>query len=152
VLPRLNKKFDVEDFSAAAEFLRQEGIALRAFVLVKPPFLNDAEGVEWAVKSAAFAFDCGATVVSLIPTRAGNGAMERLRETGHFSPPRLSTLESAHETALQLKAGRVFADTWDLEKFSTCPTCLPQRQQRIQTMNLSQTILPQINCPECDGQ
>ena len=171
VLPRLNKKFDLEHFSQAAEFLRKEGIALRAFVLVKPPFLNDAEGIEWAVKSAAFAFSCGAAVVSLIPTRGGNGAMERLQDAGDFAPPRLATLERALEQALGLKAclespaatspqpeqpqalnaGRVFADTWDLEKFSNCSACLEKRQQRLHAMNLSQKILPRIECQTCGG-
>ena len=151
VLPRLNKKIDLDHFSHAAEFLQKEGIAMRAFVLVKPPFLSEAEGIEWAVKSAAFAFDCGATVVSLIPTRAGNGAMERLQQTGDFTPPQLASLEQAHEQAMKLKGGRVFADTWDLEQFSNCPACLEQRRQRLHAMNLSQIILPPINCQICRG-
>jgi hypothetical protein len=109
VLPRLNKKFDLGHFSQAAELLREAGIALRAFVLVKPPFLEDAAGIEWAVKSAAFAFSCGAAVVSLIPTRGGNGALERLRETGEFATPRLATLERSLEESLNLRAGWVFA-------------------------------------------
>ena len=151
VLPRLNKKFDLDHFCRAAEFLRKEGIAMRAFVLVKPPFLDDKEGIEWAVKSAAFAFDCGATVVSLIPTRGGNGAMERLQDVGDFAPPRLATLERALELALNLRAGRVFADTWDLGAFSNCSACLAKRQQRLHAMNLSQTILPRIDCRTCGG-
>ncbi len=151
VLPRLNKKFDLGHFSRAAKFLRQAGIALRAFVLVKPPFLDDAAGIEWAVKSAAFAFSCGATVVSLIPTRGGNGALERLRDMGDFAPPRLVTLESALEQSLNLKAGRVFADTWDLEKFSTCSVCLEKRRQRLLAMNRSQKILSRIDCKFCGG-
>ncbi len=148
-LPRLNKKFTLEHFSRAAEFLRKEKIALRAFVLVKPPFLDGAEVIEWAVKSAAFAFDCGAAVVSLIPTRGGNGVMERLREAGNFSLPRFATLERAQERALNLKAGRVFADTWDLETFSDCPVCFEKRRQRLHAMNLSQQIRPPIDCPQC---
>ena len=151
VLPRLNKKFDLGHFSRAAKFLRQAGIALRAFVLVKPPFLDDAAGIEWAVKSAAFAFSCGATVVSLIPTRGGNGALERLRDMGDFAPPRLVTLESALEQSLNLKAGRVFADTWDLEKFSTCSVCVEKRRQRLLAMNRSQKILSRIDCKFCGG-
>ena len=151
VLPRLNKKFDLAHFSSAAEFLRKAGIALRAFVLVKPPFLDDSEATEWAVKSAAFAFDCGATVVSLIPTRGGNGAMERLRESGDFTLPRLTVLERALEQVLGLKKGRVFADTWDLETFSECTACLEMRRQRLHAMNLSQTILPLIDCKSCGG-
>lgn len=151
VQPRLNKKFSLEHFSHAADFLRREDIAMRAFILVKPPFLNDAEGIEWAVKSAGFAFDCGATVVSLIPTRGGNGVMERLQQAGDFAPPRLATLEQAHEQAIKLKAGRVFADIWDLAQFSNCPACLEQRRQRLQAMNLSQIILPPIECQICSG-
>ena len=128
VLPRLNKHFELSHFASAVEFLRKAGIAVRAFVLVNLPFVNEAEGLEWAVKSAAFAFDCGAAVVSLIPTRPGNGALDRLMEEGEFTPPRLSTLEKAQELALNLRAGRVFTDTWNLDQFSSCPACLDQRR------------------------
>jgi len=151
VLPRLNKKFDLDHFATAAKLLRREGIAMRTFVLVKPPFLDDAEAIEWAVKSAAFAFDCGAGVVSLIPTRGGNGAMEQLSETGDFAPPRLSVLERTFEQVLSLKRGRVFADTWDLETFSDCAACLKMRRQRLHAMNLFQTTLPAIHCQVCDA-
>jgi archaeosine synthase beta-subunit len=152
VLPRLNKKFELTHFSRAAGFLRDNGIAVRAFVLVKPPFMDEEEGLEWAVKSAAFALSCGATVVSLIPTRPGNGAMERLMAAREFSPPRLSTLEKALELALNLRDdGRIFADTWGLEQFSHCPACFEQRRQRIHAVNLSQRIPPAVDCPACDG-
>jgi radical SAM enzyme (TIGR01210 family) len=151
VLPRLNKKFDLAHFSRAAGFLRDNGIALRAFVLVKPPFMDQGEGVEWAVKSAAFAFSCGATVVSLIPTRPGNGAMDRLMESGEFSPPRLSTLEKAVQSAMALEKGRVFADIWNLEPLSSCANCLEPRRQRLHAINLAQCDLPPFDCPECNG-
>ncbi len=83
-LERLNKRFTLAHFAEAARFLRKEQIAVRAFVLVKPPFMSETEGLDWAIKSADFAFSSGANVVSLIPTRAGNGAMERLQETGRM--------------------------------------------------------------------
>lgn len=151
-LERLNKNFDLAQFAHAAELLRREGIALRAFVLVKPPFMDEAQGLEWAVKSAEFAFSCGASAVSLIPTRGGNGAMERLLATGEFTPPRLSTLENALSGALALKKGRVFADTWGLEAFSTCPKCFAARQRRLHAINLAQEDQPCVRCPDCDGQ
>ena len=151
VLERLNKKFNLTHFVQAAGFLRKERIAVRAFVLVNPPFMSEAEGLEWAVKSADFAFSCGANVVSLIPTRAGNGAMERLFKAGEFSPPRLSTLESAVQSALALKKGRVFADTWNLEPLSSCANCLEPRRQRLHAINLAQRDLPPFDCPACNG-
>jgi radical SAM enzyme (TIGR01210 family) len=151
VLERLNKKFDLTHFVKAVGFLRKEGIAVRAFVLVNPPFMSEAEGLEWAVKSAELAFSCGANVVSLIPTRVGNGAMERLLEAGEFSPPRLSTLETAFQSALCLKMGRVFADTWNLEPVSSCAACLGPRRQRLRAINLTQRDLPLFKCPACNG-
>lgn len=149
ILQRLNKRFTLSHFVKAAEFLRQANVDVRAFVLVKPPFMDEAEGLEWAVKSAEFAFDCGASVVSLIPTRPGNGAMEHLAAVGDFSPPRLDTLEQALALAIQLRRGRVFADTWDLQRFATCHACLEQRQQRLRAMNLAQGILPLVECELC---
>ena len=151
VLPKLNKRFEPAHFARAAQFLRKEAIAVRAFILVQPPFLGAQESLEWAIKSAEFAFGCGAAVVSLIPVRAGNGAMERLMEAGQFTPPRLSTLERAQETALNLRVGRVFADTWDLDQFSSCSACLEKRRLRLQAINLQQEILPTIDCPVCGG-
>ena len=152
VLPRLNKKFTLHHFARAVEFLRKEGIFVCAFVLVKPPFMDETEGLEWAVKSAEVAFNCGASAVSLIPTRPGNGALERLIEAGEFAPPRLATLEKAQELALNLRAdGRVFADIWDLQRFSKCPKCLAKRRERMRAVNLSQQIQPTVKCSDCDG-
>lgn len=151
VLERLNKRFDLSHFERAAGFLVRERMAVRAFVLVNPPFMAEAEGLEWAVRSAEFAFAGGAGAVSLIPTRTGNGAMERLLETGEFVPPRLSTLEKAQQAALALGRGRVFADTWGLEPFSVCARCFEARRRRLQTINLTQRDQPRVGCPECGG-
>ena len=111
--------------------------------------MTEAEGLEWAVRSAEFAFDCGATVVSLIPTRFGNGALEALAVAGQFAPPQLASVEAALEQSIALGRGRVFADLWDLEKFSTCPACYPARRERLNQMNLRQCSGPGIEC-ECD--
>jgi hypothetical protein len=151
VLEKLNKRMTIGDFERAADFLRAHDIALRAFVLVKPPFLDEDEALEWVVRSVEFAFGCGATAVSLIPTRPSNGAMDRLMEAGEFTPPRISTLERALEITLNLHRGRVFADTWDLEQFSSCPGCLEMRRQRLRTINLTQEHLPTVDCPVCQG-
>jgi radical SAM enzyme (TIGR01210 family) len=149
VLEKLNKRFTLDDFSRAAGTLRREEIALRVFVLLKPPFMAEEEGVEWAVRSADFAFDCGATVVSLIPTRPGNGALEALADEGHYSPPQLGSLEAALERCLRRGRGRVFADLWDLEKFSACAVCLADRRQRLEQMNLGQQVVPRVTCDRC---
>ena len=148
VLEKLNKRMTLDHFARAAAFLRRHGIAVRAFILVQPPFLTDPEeALHWAERSVAFAFDCGATVASLIPARPGNGALDALAQVGEFVPPSLATLETALERGLGLRRGRVFADLWDLETFARCPACLPARRDRLQRMNLSQAIEPAVACP-----
>jgi len=149
VLERLNKRMTLDQFARAAELLRQNEIALRVFILVKPPFLDEAEALHWAQRSLDFAFDCGASVASLIPTRLGNGALESLAERGEFSPPRLATLEQASAYGIGLRRGRVFADLWDLERFSDCADCFPDRVVRLRDMNFSQTVQPVIRCRTC---
>lgn len=149
ILPRLNKRFDLGHFRRASEFLRTARIGLRAFVLVKPPFMGESEAVDWAVRSAEFAYACGATVVSLIPTRLGNGALEALQAADDFAPPHLSTLERALEAVLALGAGRVFADTWNLNLFSRCSLCAPARAARLEQMNRTQEIIERVECRSC---
>jgi len=149
VLARLNKRMTLDQFARAAEFLREHSIALRVFILVKPPFLDEAEALEWARRSIDFAFDCGATVASLIPTRFGNGALEALVEQGQFSPPKLATLEEAAAYGVSLRRGRVFADLWDLEKFSGCAACFAERRECLERMNFTQETGLPVVCSRC---
>lgn len=147
-LARLNKRLTVAAFQRAADFLARHEIALRVFLLVRPPFLDEAEGVIWAQRSLDVAFACGATACSLIPTRGGNGAMEALAASGDFTPPHLTSLEAAHKYGLRLRQGRVFSDLWDIERFTTC-ACFPARAARLEQMNRCQEILPPISCDLC---
>lgn len=148
VLQVLNKRFTVDDFRRSADFLARNGIDLRVFLLVRPPFMTEEEGLEWACRSLDLVFDCGTTACTLIPTRAGNGAMEALASEGLFSPPSLRSLESALEYGLHQHRARVFADTWDISRFATCP-CSERRIARITTMNQTQTLPPSIPCNIC---
>lgn len=152
ILPRLNKRMSVADFRGAADFLRDRGIALRAFVLVGLPWLDPREAVDWAVRSADFAFDCGARVVSLIPTRTGNGAIEALQASGAFASPTLGQLEQALSGALALCRGLVFADLWDLSRWRTCPVCFSERERRLAGMNRLQEAASPVACPVCGGR
>ena len=95
-LARLNKGFTVESFCRASEFLVRNGVGVRVFVMVQPPFQPAGRSVEWAVRSASLAFEAGASVVALIPTRTGNGAMETLARLGHFTPPSIEKIGRAH--------------------------------------------------------
>jgi radical SAM enzyme (TIGR01210 family) len=144
-LARLNKGFTLRQFADAAERLRREGAGLRVFLLVGVPFIVPAQQQDWIARSLSFAFECGATAVSLIPTRSGNGAMEALGAVR----PTLADLEAALERGLERAPGRVFADLWDLDRFADCPSCFDARQARLRRMNFEQRTPPSILCAGC---
>lgn len=153
VLPRLNKQITTDDFKSAADFLNTNGIHTRAFILLNPPFLTDpVENIEWCLKSIEFAFSCGIETCSIIPTRPGNGIMDKLLEQGEYVPPALGALEEVFSKALKMNKGRVFADIWDLEKFSDCRYCFDDRKKRLHSMNMEQSIMQAVACEYCGGR
>ena len=142
----LNKKMTLQDFSGSVSFLSANGIPSRAFILLRPPFLSESEGLFWAERSLDFAFGAGVGCCTVIPVREGNGAMEKLMEQGYFSRPDIRSLEQVMEYGIGLGAGRVFADLWDLELFSGCTDCFERRRARLTEMNLSQKVIPAVEC------
>ena len=141
VLDRLNKRMTLDDFARAAAFLREHDIDLRAFILLHPPFMRADEAVEWGCRSIDVAFDAGATVCSVIPTRGGNGAMEAIGADA----PSLTSLESVVEYGVLTGRGRVFADLWDIGRFYTCQ-CAAERAERLRLMNQTQHIPAPVVC------
>lgn len=148
VLDKLNKRMSLDEFAGSVRFLNDHNIHTRAFILLKPPFLTEQEGIYWAKRTIDFAFDAGVGCCVVIPTRAGNGAMEVLQSGGYYSRPSLDSLEEVMDYTIALDRGRVFADLWDLEIFSECPKCLDARKKRLETINLYQEPMPHISC-EC---
>jgi radical SAM enzyme (TIGR01210 family) len=158
-LERLHKHMTVEEFAAAANRLKDRGVSLRVFLLISPPFVPFIDQDDSLLASIDVAFSCGASVVSLIPTRTGNGALEALEDDLLFRPPTLEDIERSFAAALQRSKTpshglrrddeRLFVDLWDLERFATCPHCVAPRRARLKTMNLEQQILPEISCRHC---
>ncbi len=151
VLPTLHKRMSLADFDRAVEFLAASDIVVRAFILLKPPLLNEQEGVEWAFRSIEHAFDVGVSCCSVIPTRAGNGIMEQLQRDGRFAPPTLASLELVLESGIELGRGRVFADLWDAQRLESCSRCRERRIGRLRQMNLNQQVLPRTLC-DCEDR
>lgn len=160
-LERSNKRLTLPQFAATAAFLRRHRIDLRVFLLVQPPFVPAAEALLWTARSVDFALECGATAITLIPTRSGNGAVDTLALTGDFTPPTLSTLEAVLDDGLARAHApakpttptrpRVFLDLWDIARTpAACPACAPARIGRLRQLNLAQQPLPAIACPLCE--
>ena len=149
-LEQLHKRMTVDEFAEAAEKLGSRGVALRVFLLIAPPFILSDEQDAWLLRSIDVAFSCGASVVSLVPTRQGNGAIDALAADGFFRLPELEDIERSVDCALaRVNEGRVFVDLWDLKHFARCPHCFDTRRARLHTINLNQSRLPRPSCPHC---
>jgi archaeosine synthase beta-subunit len=152
-LKKLNKGMTVGDFENAARFLRAHDVSVRSFILLGIPFLRKEEWPAVTRASIALSFRAGAQIVSLIPTRLGNGTLEELQQQGQFDPPALSDLEAAIEDFLEGEegktraAGLLLADLWDADRLEAPPCCGAARIDRLRSMNLLQRNLPPPPCP-----
>jgi hypothetical protein len=120
-------------------------------VLLGAPGIPATEAVEWTVRSVEHAANRGASVVSIIPVRGGNGEMERLASLGQFAPPTLRELEQALDAALDQPRTAVTADLWDVDRLSSCATCRDQRIERMRRINLSGVGEPPVVCTACEA-
>ncbi|MEZ5047968.1 MAG: hypothetical protein R2831_13370 [Chitinophagaceae bacterium] len=141
-LPKLNKAMTLDDYDRAAEHILRCGFSHRAFVLIGTPFVEPDESHAWTVKSVRHAADRGARLVSLIPLRPLPGS--------GFHAPSLIEAEAALASAQQACPETVVQlDPWDLEHLSACAHCAARRLKRIERINLSGFIEPEIACARC---
>ncbi len=152
VLEALNKRMTLDDFEQAVSALRSHGMEVRTFILLRPPFLTEEEGVFWAKRSIDFAFDVGVECCAVIPTRAGNGAMDILAKHDEFEPPIIRSLETVHEYGIRKQSGRVFVDLWDAQKLYGHEIDVDLRIDRLSRMNLSQSVEPPIRTSDETGR
>jgi radical SAM enzyme (TIGR01210 family) len=113
-LQRIHKRMDEASFRRAAGWLAGRGLALRVFLLIAPPFVPADEQDDWLERSIDVAVECGASTISLIPTRAGNGTLEALARDGWFTPPSHETIARSAGLARARAGGRarVLLDPW----------------------------------------
>jgi uncharacterized Fe-S cluster-containing MiaB family protein len=146
---QLNKRLDLAVFDRGARWLADNGMDLRVFVLLGAPYVPADESVEWTARTVEYAVERGASIVSIIPVRGGNGEMERLQALGHFTPPTLSQLEEALDRCLPLTGTAVTADLWDAGMLGTGGCCQNARVDRLRRLNVTGRPESRIACAEC---
>ena len=83
----INKGFSLKRFDSAARIITKH-LNLRVYVLLKPLFLTEKEGIENAVETIEYAFESGATTVSLEAcTIQDFTLMKYCYERGLYTPP-----------------------------------------------------------------
>jgi radical SAM enzyme (TIGR01210 family) len=145
----LNKRLDLARFDRAAGFLSENGVDLRVFVLLGAPYVPAGESVAWTVRTVEYAVERGASLVSIIPVRGGNGELERLQALGHFASPTLSQLEAALDRCVSCTPTVVTADLWDVERLPACEHCRSERIARLRRLNVTGRVEPPIACAGC---
>ncbi len=167
VLAKLNKRFDLSDYERACRTLRGAGLSIRTFLLIGLPHLPESRQAASVERSVAYSALHGADVISLIPLRPGNGALEDLSSRGLWNAPDLTLVEQVLDTVVTSTSaggsaereecdvpGRAAAyvvqvDPWDLEQLSECPDCDPSRRERLVAMSLDQQWRPPVDCERC---
>ncbi len=100
----VNKNYTHEDFKNAAMLLKNNGLSVRTYVLLKPPFLTEAEAIKDSIQTI---FDVMpySDIISLNPLNVQKGTyVEFLYKQGRFRPP---YLWSVVEVLLRTKNDKV---------------------------------------------
>ena len=148
-LTESNKRLELPRFDQALSFLRQNRIETRVFVLLGAPHVPPADAVEWTVRTVEYAAQRGASIVSIIPVRGGNGELERLQILGKFTPPTLFQLEAALRESQRFADTVVTVDLWDAERLSACAQCKAERMSSLRHANLTGLLQQKIVCEAC---
>ncbi|MEM0343698.1 MAG: archaeosine biosynthesis radical SAM protein RaSEA [Thermoplasmata archaeon] len=100
----INKGFKRADYERAVRTVKSVGLDVRTYVLLKPPFLTEAEAVADAISTIAYASRLTDTI-SLNPVNVQKGTLvERLWRQWSYRPPWLwSVLEVLQEGAKNAK-------------------------------------------------
>jgi len=83
----IEKGFTPEDSRAAGKIIKNAGLSVRSYLILKPPFLSESAAIEDTVRSALFA-DEFSDEISINPLNVQRGTYaERLWRAGELRPP-----------------------------------------------------------------
>ncbi len=89
----INKGFETEDFAQAVKTAREHEIGIRAYVLLKPPFLTERDALLDSINTIEDSAKMGVTTISVNPVNVQKHTLvERLWTRGLYRPPWLWTL------------------------------------------------------------
>ncbi|TXT57752.1 MAG: hypothetical protein BAJATHORv1_10456 [Candidatus Thorarchaeota archaeon] len=89
----INKGFTLDKFQEALEICKTHGIGIRAYVLVKPPFLTERDALLDSVSTIIKAAEMGITTASINPVNVQSYTLvERLWRSRDYRPPWLWTV------------------------------------------------------------
>ncbi len=126
----INKGFNLSTFKDSVAIAKEYNIGVRAYVLLKPPFLTERDALLDAIKTIEVAAKLGVSTVSMNPINIQKYTLvERLWRKEQYSPPWLWTVLS------------VLRDAWDKVGSSVNILCDPVAAGKARGAH---------NCGSCD--
>ena len=105
----IRKGFTASDYQRAAEAVKRQGMSVRTYLLLKPPFMTEARAIRDTVTSALFARVRSDTIsVNPVNVQAGT-EVESLWRRGNYRPPWLWSLVEVLRRAKEGTDIRVFS-------------------------------------------
>ncbi|OHV51759.1 MULTISPECIES: hypothetical protein [Frankia] len=125
----VNTRISRTAFERALLTMSELGVHPKIYLMVKPPFLTDAEAITDVVSSVEYVRALGIQGVTLCPTRVSpNTVAWRLWESGAYQPPNLwtivDTVRRIHD-ATQVRVACINLRGSDFESVfpDSCPAC-----------------------------
>ena len=139
----IQKGFLVEDYVKAASLLGENGIPVRTYLLLKPPFLTERQAMQDTIRSIEFAAPYSESI-SVNPLNVQKDTMvERLWRRGDYRPPWLFTLVEVLKAGKALTEKRVFSSpsgAGSLRGVHNCEKCDAQFIEAVKRHSFSQDV------------
>jgi archaeosine synthase beta-subunit len=150
----VNKYFDFEEFVAASEAATEAGAGIKAYLLLKPPFLSESEAVEDMKRSIRRCAEYAHTV-SMNPTNVQRYTMvDELYFRGGYRPPWLWSVAEILESTADADAIVVSDPVGHGSERGphNCGECDDRVQRAIKDFDLRQdpSVFEQVSC-ECEA-
>ncbi len=148
---RINKGFEVKDYIRAAQLLRDAGVEVKTYILLKPPFMSERMAIEEATKSIEFAAEYS-NIVSLNPMNIQNHTLvEYLWRRGEYRAPWLWSVVEVLQRTAHLDVDVVSYPTAGGTKRGAhnCGKCDARVLEAIRNYSLTQNI-EHLNMLDCE--
>ncbi|MFW9919828.1 MAG: archaeosine biosynthesis radical SAM protein RaSEA [Candidatus Thorarchaeota archaeon] len=142
----INKGFTLQEFQNAVSIAKEYAIGIRAYILLKPPFLSEKNAIEDATRTIQECEFLGVSTVSVNPVNVQKFTLvERLWERGDYRPPWLwSLVEVLKQSRNSLSSAiNIVCDPVASGKqrgVHNCGKCDPDITNAIRRFSLSQKL------------
>jgi radical SAM enzyme (TIGR01210 family) len=144
----INKGFKFKDFERSANYLKSHGVRVKAYLLLKPPFLSEREAIEDALNSIKDIKGL-VDVISLNPTNVQSGTyLENIWRKGLYRPPWLWSVVEVLKNSKDIEVISDPVGAGSLRGPHNCGRCDKIVVKAIREFSLSQdaSVFENLNC------